>query len=60
MMNSNWIPIQLYCPNCGTKIIGYKNADGKMKKQCHKCGLMIISQLKEKKGRIDFEMPTNN
>lgn len=59
-MNSNWIPIQLYCPNCGTKITGYKTVEGKMKKQCRKCGLMIVSQLKEKKGRIDFAMPSNN
>lgn len=37
-------PIQMYCPNCGKLIIGYKREDGAVLIECTKCKVVIFSK----------------
>ena len=32
-----WYPFSWYCPNCGTQLIGFKNAEGMIKVECKRC-----------------------
>lgn len=41
---SNLTPVQLYCPNCGQKVVGYKAADGSVRIMCPKCRSVIFSK----------------
>lgn len=46
---SNLAPVKMYCPNCGHKVTGYKDASGGTKITCDRCGMVIYTKLREKK-----------
>ena len=39
-------PVQIYCPNCGHKITGYKSDDGALRTKCYRCKVVIFSKRK--------------
>lgn len=42
--------VQMYCPNCGQRNCGYKNAKGIVLMKCRKCGCCLSSKkMKEQK-----------
>lgn len=42
--------VQMYCPNCGQRNSGYKNAKGMVLLKCRKCGCCLSSKkMKEQK-----------
>jgi len=42
--------IQMYCPNCGQRNCGYKNAKGVVLMRCRKCSCCLSSKkMKEQK-----------
>lgn len=47
--NPEWIPVRIYCCNCGVIITGYKNLKGIVKFQCSRCGTKMISTPKGNK-----------
>jgi DNA-directed RNA polymerase subunit M/transcription elongation factor TFIIS len=52
---SNHEPVQLFCPNCGHMITGYKGEDGALKKICDRCKLFVSSKRKNAK-KISIEI----
>ncbi|MBQ3041383.1 MAG: hypothetical protein IJD42_07290 [Clostridia bacterium] len=46
---SNLEPVQMYCPNCGNKITGYKSEDGALRIMCDRCKVVIFSKRKNVK-----------
>ena len=38
-----WKSVEMYCPNCGKKITGYKNKYGMVKMECGRCRCAIVS-----------------
>lgn len=52
---TNLCPVQMFCPNCGKKIIGYKSKDGAVRIDCPTCRVKIFSKKKNEK-RIDMEL----
>ena len=57
MAKVEWKPVQMYCLNCATKMTGYKNAEGKVKFVCPRCKANMVSQMKDKKIRVNVELP---
>ena len=47
--------VQLHCPNCGKKIIGYKSADGAVRTKCPTCKVSLFSKQKSKR-EIDIKV----
>lgn len=41
--------VQMYCPNCGQKVVGYKGEDGGIRITCPRCRAVIFSKLHTKK-----------
>lgn len=41
--------VQMFCPNCGQKVMGYKGEDGGIRITCKKCRSVIFSKLHSKK-----------
>ena len=55
---SNLEPVQMYCPNCGQKITGYKSDDGALRTICDRCKVVIFSRRKNsKKFSIEVSNP---
>ena len=55
---SNLEPVQMYCPNCGHKITGYKSDDGFLNTICNRCRLSISRKRKNsKKVSIEISNP---
>lgn len=53
-----WETVQMYCPNCGKKIMGYKNKKGVVKMQCDRCRYAIVTVRKTpRKYEITVEQP---
>lgn len=46
---SNLVPVSMYCPNCGHKLIGYKDADGGTRIKCDRCKVVMFSKFKSSK-----------
>ena len=46
---SNLEPVQMFCPNCGHKITGYKSEDGALRIMCDRCKVVIYSKRKNAK-----------
>lgn len=44
MSSTNLTPIQMFCPNCGRKMIGYKGDDGSLRIKCKTCRVVIFSK----------------
>lgn len=41
--------VQMFCPNCGQKVLAYKGEDGGIRITCKKCRSVIFSKLHSKK-----------
>lgn len=46
---SNFEPVQMFCPNCGHKITGYRSDDGALRINCDRCKVTIFSKRKNVK-----------
>lgn len=46
---SELVVVKLYCPNCGHKVVGYKDASGGTKITCDRCHTIIYTKLHSKK-----------
>lgn len=58
MQEDYWRPIQRYCPNCGQKVIGFKNGNNTVKMQCQRCGIVMVSSRKSRRTEtIDITAP---
>jgi len=57
MAKNDWHPVQICCLNCATKLTGYKNSEGKVKFVCPRCGVVMVSQSKGKKGTVEYKLP---
>ncbi len=44
MSYSGLVPIHMFCPNCGRKVIGYKGDDGGVRIKCQTCKAVIFSK----------------
>ena len=42
--NDRWLQVQMFCPNCGQKLIGFRNANGLVKIQCPRCGIVVVGR----------------
>jgi ribosomal protein S27AE len=59
MSYDNLTPVQMFCPNCGAKVIGYKSADGAVRMLCDRCYAAIFSKKKnERVINIQLTAPT--
>ena len=41
---SNLVPVKIYCPNCGHKLVGYKDATGGTRITCDRCKILMYSK----------------
>lgn len=48
-------PIQMFCANCGTKVVGFKSVDGAVRISCPRCLAKIFSKQKTKR-EIDIRV----
>lgn len=48
MQFSNLTPVQLFCPNCGKLLTGYKSDDGAVRICCDRCRVVIYSKQRNK------------
>ena len=39
--------VQMYCPNCGHRLVGYINIKGLARFSCDKCGCCLTSKRKK-------------
>ena len=46
---SNLVQVSMYCPNCGHKRIGYKDAAGGTRIKCDRCKVVMFSKFKSSK-----------
>ena len=46
---TSWTAYQMYCPNCGTLSVGYKDAEGKCHFQCERCSVVMIRSNKSRR-----------
>ena len=46
---------QRYCPNCSTKVFGYRERDGRIKMKCNRCGLVSVITIKNRRHSITEE-----
>lgn len=57
---SNLTPVTMYCPNCGHKVIGYKDESGGIRIQCDKCKVVLFGKhRKAKKETVIRVIPDN-
>ena len=53
-----WYPFSWYCPNCGTKLIGFINAEGMIKVECKRCLAVSVRKVMGRRhNRIDVYAP---
>lgn len=41
---SNLAPVNMFCPNCGHKVTGYKDERGGTRLQCDRCKVVMYSK----------------
>lgn len=41
--------VQMYCANCGAKVVGFKGADGGVRISCKRCMVKIFSKQKNRR-----------
>lgn len=58
-MEEKWYLVQMFCPNCGAKISGYRREDGAFKVDCPRCAVKIFSKQKSKR-EINIKLTSNN
>ena len=44
-----WTAVQMYCPNCGTMSVGYKDEEGKCHFQCERCSVVMVRSYKNRR-----------
>ena len=44
--HDEWTPISWHCANCGTIVVGYRNAQGAIKVQCNRCRVVMVRKIK--------------
>lgn len=55
---NTWTVVQMYCPNCGTLSIGYRDQNGKHRFQCKRCGVaMVRSHKSRRQDLIEVTIP---
>ena len=60
MSFSDMQPVQIYCANCGFKLIGYRARDQTVRFKCGRCGVVMISARKTKRiVNIEVQAPPN-
>ena len=50
-------PVTLYCPNCGHKIIGFKDSEGILRVSCDRCKCVIVSKHHSRKTTMKVVAP---
>lgn len=45
----SWTAVQMYCPNCGTLNVGYKNQEGKYRVRCKRCTVVLLRSYKNRR-----------
>ena len=48
-METEWRDVEMFCPNCGTKIKGSRRVDRAFKVDCPRCRVKIFSKQKSRK-----------
>ena len=56
--NGNGTYVQMFCPNCGTKVMGFKRADGGVRISCPRCSIKIFSKQKNSR-EVDIKLKLN-
>ena len=56
---SDLTSVAMFCPNCGHKVVGYKNDEGALSITCSKCKAFIYSKFKSKR-EIAIRVRSNN
>lgn len=49
---NTWTVVQMYCPNCGTLNVGYKDQEGRNHFQCKKCTVVMVRSYKNRRHDI--------
>jgi len=49
------VPVQMYCPNCGAKVVGFRSSDGAVRIICSRCAAKIFSKQKSKR-EVDIRL----
>ena len=58
MKSDDWVPIPIYCSNCGMLNYGYRNSEGKIRYECASCGTVFIRVQKSRRhDTIDVYAP---
>jgi len=55
--NEVWLPVSMFCPNCGHKLTGYKRGDGSTKFKCSRCIITVFSKMMKAKTLIEVFPP---
>lgn len=56
--HEEWVPFSWHCPNCGAKVIGYKNEKGTIKVECTRCRVVMVRTFKGRRhDTIDIYAP---
>ena len=45
----SWTEVQMFCPNCGTLNVGYKDQEGKYRFRCKRCGVVMLRSYKNRR-----------
>ena len=45
----SWTAVQMYCPNCGTLNVGYKDQEGKYRVRCKRCTVVLLRSYKNRR-----------
>lgn len=52
--------VEIYCPNCGQRNYGFKNAKGMVVLQCRKCRACITSKRMKEKAKAVITISQQN
>ena len=56
--HDEWTPFSWHCANCGTIVVGYRNAQGAIKVQCNRCRVVMVRKIKSRRhSTIDVYAP---
>lgn len=51
--------VQMYCANCGAKVVGLRSQDGALRIECPRCGVNIFSKQKNAR-EVDIKLKSAN
>ena len=55
----SWTAVQMYCPNCGTLNVGYKDQEGKYRFRCKRCTVVLLRSYKNRRQDvIEITLPS--